>query len=100
MEKLGYKVGKKIGFGSYSTVRVRIFNTQITFQSNAKLQASKFQTGYSKNHEKLVALKIIWKDRASELFQKRFLPRELLIAKALQHPNIVRYFQCIETSRR
>lgn len=56
--------------------------------------------GYSNSHKKLVALKIIWKDRASELFQKRFLPREILIAKELRHPNIVQYLQCIETTRR
>ena len=56
--------------------------------------------GYSNKHKKLVALKIIWKDRASEVFQKRFLPREIVIAKALQHPNIVQYLQCIETNRR
>lgn len=56
--------------------------------------------GYSNKYKKLVALKIIWKDRASELFQKRFLPREIIIAKALRHPNIIQYLQCIETNRR
>lgn len=56
--------------------------------------------GYSSKHKQPVALKIIWKDRASQLFQKRFLPREIIIAKALRHPNIIQYFQCIETDRR
>ncbi|XP_055309201.1 testis-specific serine/threonine-protein kinase 4 [Sitodiplosis mosellana] len=34
------------------------------------------------------------------LFQKKFLPREINIVKTLRHPNIVQYFQCIETNRR
>lgn len=67
---------------------------------NSSLATTNFQMGYSSKLKKPVALKIIWKDRASELFQKRFLPREIVIAKALQHPNIIQYFQCIETDRR
>lgn len=47
-----------------------------------------------------VALKLIWKDRASLLFQKHFLPREINIVKTLRHPHIIQYFQCIETNRR
>lgn len=78
MERFGYKIGKKIGIGSYSTVRV----------------------GYSNQRKQPVALKIIWKDRASMLFQKYFLPREIDIVKTLRHPHIVQYFQCIETNQR
>lgn len=45
-------------------------------------------------------MKMIWKDRASDLFQTHFLPREIEVVKSLKHPNIVQHFQCIETSRR
>lgn len=58
------------------------------------------QIAYSNKQRKPVALKIIWKDRASDLFQTHFLPREIEIVKSLKHPNIVQHFQCIETSRR
>lgn len=55
---------------------------------------------YSNTRKEPVALKIIWKNRASKAFQKYFLPREIDIVKELRHPNIIRYFQYIETNRR
>lgn len=58
------------------------------------------QVAYSNKQKKSVALKIIWKDRASVLFQKHFLPREISIVKKLRHPHIIQYYQCIETNRR
>lgn len=107
MERLGYKIGAKIGFGSYSTVRVRARTFMCSISQRyrtptefSRLKVNKFQMGYSNDHKQLVALKIIWKDRASKLFQKRFLPREITIARALRHPNIVQYLQYIETNRR
>lgn len=78
LEKIGFQVGKKIGIGAYSTVRV----------------------AYSEKRKESVALKIIWKNTASQLFQTHFLPREIDIVKSLRHPNILQYFQCIETDRR
>lgn len=58
------------------------------------------QVAYSIKRKQQVALKIIWKRRASMIFQKYFLPREIEVVKALRHPNIIKYFQCIETNRR
>ncbi|XP_031626148.1 testis-specific serine/threonine-protein kinase 4 [Contarinia nasturtii] len=78
LERFGYKIGKKIGVGSFSSVRL----------------------AYSNQRKCSVALKIIWKDRASILYQTYFLPREIDIVKSLQHPNIVKYYQSIETNRR
>lgn len=100
IDKFGYKIGKKIGKGSYSTVKViNIFLS--FFKKKIKVSRSyNFQLAYSLHHEMLVALKIIRKNRASMVFNKHFLPREIEVVKGLNHPNIIRYIQCIETDQR
>ncbi|KAL1452211.1 hypothetical protein WDU94_006507 [Cyamophila willieti] len=72
LQEAGFRLGKTIGVGSYSCVRL----------------AYNLKTNISKNQ--LVACKIINKEKASEKFLSRFLPRELNILKTLNHPHIIK----------
>lgn len=76
--KFGFKIGKKIGDGTYSKVKL----------------------AYSYKHKMTVALKIIRKSQASSTFNNYYLPREIEVVKHLRHPNIIKYIQCIETDKR
>lgn len=76
--KFGFKIGKKIGEGTYSKVKL----------------------AYSYQHKMTVALKIIRKSQASSTFKNYYLPREIEVVKHLRHPNIIKYIQCIETDKR
>ncbi|KAF5283741.1 hypothetical protein FQA39_LY17238 [Lamprigera yunnana] len=69
LKTIGYRIGKKIGEGTYSRVCIAL---------------------HSKNgRHKKVACKIINKKRAEVEFIKHFLPREIRIVSKIRHPNIV-----------
>lgn len=78
IKSCGYVLGKGIGRGSYSTVKL----------------------AYSETLKTVVAVKIISKKTAPTAYLERFLPREIDIIKRLQHKNILQYYQCIETTHR
>lgn len=78
LKKHGYKVGEQIGRGSYARVKL----------------------AYSGYHQRLVAIKIISKFRTPEDYVQEFLPRELEVVRGLQHPNLIRFYQSIETTHR
>lgn len=78
LEEHGYFVIETIGSGSFSKVK----------------------TAHSKKEEKIVAIKIVSKSRAPTDYLKKFLPREIEVVKGLNHPNIIKYYRCIETTRR
>ncbi|KAI4504708.1 hypothetical protein M0802_000258 [Mischocyttarus mexicanus] len=78
LETHGYAIGNVIGVGSYATVKV------------AK----------SERHNCQVAIKIISKYQAPSDYLKKFLPREIEVVKGLKHPNLIRFYQAIETTHR
>jgi serine/threonine protein kinase len=57
---------------------------------------SKVLVGYSSKLDKLVAIKKIDKRQKNE-YTKRFLPRELKLVANLNHPNVIKVFDIIET---
>ncbi|KAI8491672.1 spermatid differentiation [Branchiostoma belcheri] len=75
LQKYGYRLGVTLGDGSYGCVK-RAFSVRL---------------------EKDVAVKIINKRVAGKDFLQRFLPRELAIVQRLNHPNIVKVYQIIDT---
>ncbi|XP_054262245.1 testis-specific serine/threonine-protein kinase 3-like [Macrosteles quadrilineatus] len=79
MDSHGYSLGKIIGTGSYAIVKV------------AKSQ---------RHSDEEVAIKIVTKTRAPKDYLVRFLPREIEVIKSLDHPNIVKFIQAIETPQR
>lgn len=66
LKKLGYKLGKRIGEGSYS----KVYYAQ-------------------KSNSKSFACKIVDRSKTSSDFHEKFLPRELKIIQKLSHPNII-----------
>nr|XP_002123558.3 testis-specific serine/threonine-protein kinase 2-like [Ciona intestinalis] len=44
-----------------------------------------------------IAIKIISRDDAPEVFRKKFLPREVEVLSILEHPSIVKVFEIFET---
>lgn len=74
----GYILGDVIGEGTYATV--------------CKSRSQRL--------DRVVAIKIVNKATAPKRFLSRFLPREIDIIKRLRHPNILQYYQCIETTHR
>ncbi|XP_039184701.1 testis-specific serine/threonine-protein kinase 3 isoform X2 [Crotalus tigris] len=72
----GYQMGKTIGEGTYSKVK----------------------EAFSKKHQRKVAVKIIDKLGGPEEFIERFLPRELQIVKRLDHKNIIRVYEMLEST--
>ncbi|KAH7960578.1 hypothetical protein HPB49_021323 [Dermacentor silvarum] len=68
----GYTVGKTLGAGSYSTVKL----------------VSKGGATY--------ACKIISKEKSSMIYRVKFLPRELKILGSTRHPHITQIFTIIE----
>lgn len=74
----GYRMGKIIGEGSYSKVR---------------LTTRYFSDGTPAYR---LASKVINKKKASDDFVTKFLPRELQIVSRLEHPNIVRVYDVVE----
>lgn len=78
LEEHGYNVGRQIGHGSYAKVKL----------------------AFSKDHNAVVAIKIISKVRTPKDYLKNFLPREIDVVRGLQHPNLIRFYQSIETTHR
>ncbi|XP_077534667.1 testis-specific serine/threonine-protein kinase 6-like [Haemaphysalis longicornis] len=72
LEAHGYEVGKTLGAGSYSTVKL-VVKDGATY-----------------------ACKIISKEKSCEIYRVKFLPRELKILGATKHPHITRVFKIIE----
>lgn len=48
----------------------------------------------------MVAIKIISKFRTPRDYLKNFLPREINVVRGLQHSNLIRFYQSIETTHR
>lgn len=78
LEEHGYYIIGTIGTGSFSKVK----------------------TAQSQKEQKIVAIKLVSKSRAPKDYLNKFLPREIDVVKGLNHPNIIKYFRCIETTRR
>ena len=74
LSELGYKLGRTIGEGSYSKVKVAT----------------------SKKYKGTVAIKVVDRRRAPPDFVNKFLPRELSILRGVRHPHIVHVFEFIE----
>ncbi|XP_052554890.1 testis-specific serine/threonine-protein kinase 3 [Tympanuchus pallidicinctus] len=72
----GYQLGKTIGEGAYSKVK----------------------EAFSHKHQKKVAIKIIDKSASPEEFIQKFLPRELQIVERLDHKNIIRMYEVLESA--
>ncbi|XP_077551267.1 testis-specific serine/threonine-protein kinase 1-like [Haemaphysalis longicornis] len=72
LAKHGYDMGKKLGAGSYSTVRL----------------VTKGGLSY--------ACKIIIKKKSSTMYQVKFLPRELKIIRSIRHPHITHVFAVMD----
>ncbi|GAB6028463.1 hypothetical protein CHUAL_002623 [Chamberlinius hualienensis] len=75
LNRLGYKMGKTIGTGSYSKVRIVEMHT---------------------NPEVKLAVKIISRKLAAQDFVGKFLPREIQILQKVQHQFIVKVHRIIE----
>lgn len=78
LEQQGYNVIGHIGNGSFAKVK--------------KATSSK--------EKKVVAIKFISKAKTPSDYLTKFLPREIDVVRGLEHPNIIKYFRCIETTRR
>ncbi|KAJ8041191.1 Testis-specific serine/threonine-protein kinase 4 [Holothuria leucospilota] len=78
LETHGFIVSATIGHGSYATVKA----------------------AYSQSHKAKVAIKIVSKKKAPDDYISKFLPREIQVVKFLKHPNLVCFFQSIETTSR
>ncbi|XP_057346016.1 testis-specific serine/threonine-protein kinase 6-like [Manis pentadactyla] len=74
LNKLGYKLGRTIGEGRFSKVKVAT----------------------SKKYQGTVAIKVVDRRRAPRDFVDKFLPRELSILRSVRHPHIVHVFEFIE----
>ncbi|XP_055642446.1 testis-specific serine/threonine-protein kinase 3-like isoform X2 [Toxorhynchites rutilus septentrionalis] len=55
---------------------------------------------YSKTANQTVAIKIISKQKATKDVLNKFLPREIDLVRGLRHTNLIRFFECIETTMR
>lgn len=77
LQKIGYKIGKKIGIGTYATV---VFSQ------------------YTDKLDKTISLaaKIIDKNKANTEILDKFLKRELEILKKLEHPNIIQVHSILQ----
>ena len=53
--------------------------------------------GFHKKINKKVALKIYFKDKMKELSRKKSIRREIKLMKRLNHPNIAKLYDAIET---
>ncbi|XP_041038489.1 testis-specific serine/threonine-protein kinase 4-like [Carcharodon carcharias] len=78
LEKHGYQLIRQLGKGAYATVWEAYFKT--------------WQT--------TVAIKVLQKEKAEGRFLTKFLPREIQVWKSLKHPNIINFYQSIETTNR
>ncbi|GCC42970.1 hypothetical protein chiPu_0027217 [Chiloscyllium punctatum] len=78
LEKHGYQLGQYLGKGAYAIVWEAYFK--------------KWRTN--------VAVKVLMKDKAEAEFLSKFLPREIQVWKGLKHPNLINFYQSIETTNR
>ncbi|XP_068716922.1 testis-specific serine/threonine-protein kinase 1-like [Montipora capricornis] len=76
IEKHGYNLKKTLGEGAYAKVKL----------------------ADSRKHNCCVAVKIINKRRAPKDFLQKFLPREVHLMHRLNHPNVIRLHEVVETS--
>ncbi|KAL9956243.1 hypothetical protein ACROYT_G037693 [Oculina patagonica] len=76
IEKHGYTLTKTLGEGAYAKVKL----------------------ADSKKHNCQVAVKVINKRRAPKDFLKKFLPREVHLMHRLDHPNVIKLHEVVETS--
>ncbi|XP_075467227.1 testis-specific serine/threonine-protein kinase 6-like [Ascaphus truei] len=76
LRDLGYKVGRTIGEGTYSKVKVAT----------------------SKKYKGSVAIKVLDPRLAPPDFVSKFLPRELAILRGIRHPHVVQVFEFIEVN--
>jgi len=83
--KHGYRLGKMIGEGSYSKVRLC---PRLTVGGNGD--------GDQRSPSPTIACKVISKRKASNDFVNKFLPRELEIVRRTKHPNVVRVYDVVE----
>lgn len=70
-----YIIGKQIGQGAYAVVKI----------------------GMHKKSNKKVALKIYDKEKMKEIQRKKSVRREIKLMERLNHPNIVKLYEAIET---
>ena len=75
LSKINYKLGKKIGEGMFSTVKLGI---------------------HSLTNEK-VAIKILEKTKITKIEDKERINREIAILKKINHYNIAKLYQVVET---
>ena len=68
-------MGKEIGKGAYATVHL----------------------GVHKKYSKKVALKIYLKEKMKDLQRKKSVRREIKLMKRLDHPNIAKLYDTVET---
>lgn len=78
LESNGYLVQKTIGTGAFSSVK----------------------KAFSSEMNQTVAIKIVSKQKATKEVQTKFLPREIELVSGLKHPNLIRFYECIETTMR
>ena len=55
--------------------------------------------GFHKKVNKKVALKIYFKDKMKDLSRKKSVRREIKLMKRLNHPNIAKLYDAIETEQ-
>lgn len=78
LELNGYIVKETIGTGAFSNVK----------------------KAFSKTLNRLVAVKIVSKQKATKDVLNKFLPREIELVRNLKHVNLIRFHECIETTLR
>ena len=78
LHKRGYSIGCTLGEGSYGKVKRAV----------------------CAKRNRTVAVKIISKKKIPKDVQNKFLPRELLILRKLNHPNIINLFEIMNVESR
>lgn len=78
LESNGYSVQDIVGTGAFSSVR----------------------KAYCRSLKQTVAIKIISKQKATKDVLNKFLPREIDLVRGLKHVNLIRFYECIETTMR
>lgn len=78
LESNGYIVQKTIGTGAFSSVK----------------------KAFCKTLKHAVAVKIVSKQKATKEVRTKFLPREIELVRGLKHTNVIKFYECIETTMR